>query len=152
VADVALFVVGMENTGFQITADLVFGNEIFDQRFGGFSKDPEFPCALQPDKAFQFILILALPGSQLTAIAARSAPADTVRVKQVDLVATLSQMQCRGKTSVACTNHADVAGVLSFQHRKGELLVCSRGVVGGRVFACLVVGVKKALRNSHVHP
>ena len=114
--------------GRQVAVDGVAADEIRDEIA---RRDPQLEqlAGAVPAKAgLQFVLLPALAGAQLAAIAARGAPAHAPALEHDDRVAALGQVQGRRQAGVAGPDHADVGG-----RGPGERRVRGQAPGGGQV-------------------
>ena len=83
----------MRDAGFEVTIDVVFGDQAFRQVLGGFGQLPELARRVLTGHAGEFDLVLALAATELPAISSGSAPAGFARFQQNHIVAAFSQVQ-----------------------------------------------------------
>ena len=126
--------------GLQVAGDGVAGDQVADQGAGFFGEVPERAGAGLAGGLLQPVLVLALAGADLAAVAPRGAPADAVRLEQDHVEAGLGEVQRGGEAGVAAADDGDVGGGLALQLRKGRERGGGLGVPAGRVDAGPVVG------------
>ena len=85
---------GPSHPGLEVTLNLMFGDQAFDQRFGLFAHAPQFGGMIGPKHLFQTVLFDALATAQLAAIAPRCAKTYALCLDQNHAASGLGQMKC----------------------------------------------------------
>ena len=102
---------------FELTVDVVFRDQRFDQCFGVFGQVPHPHCIFLPDKRFERVLFHALAAAQLTAVTPRGTKASAMCIQKHHINALLRQMQRARQPRVARADDAHVCRGLPAQCR-----------------------------------
>ncbi len=120
------------------TVDLVPLDQAAHGRLAVLCQVPKVARMLLAEPGFQFSLRLAVPGMDLSAIAARGGEADPFRFQQHHARAALRQMQRRRQSGITAADHAHIRAPILRQRGAGRSRSGRGGVIalgGGRVHA-----------------
>jgi len=104
-----------EVAGYHIARNRMVCDQAADQGFRVQREIPKTSRTLLAEFGFQHILIDALSGDHLTAVATRCAGADPLSFQNGDAKAARTQVQRRRQSRVATTNNADVEALIALQ-------------------------------------
>ena len=113
ILDIAALVGHLQGASFQVAVHVVVRDARLDQGLGLLGKLPQQNGVVRAHQLFQGHLILALPGAQLAAVAARGAPADLLGLQQQNVIVALGEVQRCGQSRQAAAHDADVAHAVS---------------------------------------
>ncbi len=120
---------------------IVLRHQILDQRLGRFTNRPQGAGLIHAETIFKIRLINPLTGTDLSAIAAGSAPPDPVRLHNHDIIAFLRKVQRSRKSGEPCPNYTNIRRHLTFQNRVINGRRCRGCIPRRRKFSRLFIGI-----------
>ena len=120
----------------QLAVDLVLKNQVTDFLHRVESDLPQPLGGLQADPAFNTVLIRALAGTHVSAIATRGAPAYPLGFQEHHVITLFTQVQRRRQTGIATTDNADVGLYFPLKSGKSSEHWRRGGIPARGIFAC----------------